>query len=234
MIQLSIVIPCYNEGQNLSLLLKQAHHLLQQRHDLEFILVNNGSTDQSVEWLEPVAHERLKVISISTNHGYGYGILVGLSQAQGDVLGWTHADLVHGLEDALQLFDYFQQAKKSNIILKGQRQCRGLFETFYAWIVQGLCRLLIHQKLHDIRCQPKLFSREFYEDHLKRKAPQDFTLDLYLLYQANKCHYQIIEQPVNYQPRQHGLAKGVGHWRTGIRQLKKTFLYLLRLKNHTS
>jgi glycosyltransferase involved in cell wall biosynthesis len=235
---LSVIIPCHNEAQHLPPLIDKAKQLIKQHPNLEVIFVNNGSTDPSAALLEQIqpseALARLKVINIANNHGYGYGILVGLSQASGDVLGWTHADLPHALEDTLKLFDNFieRHREQPNIVFKGRRQHRRMFETVYAWIVQWLCRLLIKQKLNDIRCQPKLFMRDFYENYLKSTAPHDFTLDLYTLYQANKHGYVIIERPVSYRPRQHGIAKGVGHWRTGLRQLKNTFSYLRRLKKH--
>ena len=90
----SLVIPCFNEEENLPRLIDSCLALI-DRSDCEVIVVNNGSTDNSAEilprLLEP--HKNLRAIYIDKNIGYGHGILTGLKDAKGEILGWTHADL---------------------------------------------------------------------------------------------------------------------------------------------
>ena len=94
--KLSIIIPCYNEGMNIPLLIKSLLDSINQRKDVEVILVNNGSTDDSESILNKEVNRNnnlFKIVNIKKNIGYGFGILTGLKNATGDVLSWTHADL---------------------------------------------------------------------------------------------------------------------------------------------
>ncbi|MBX3103282.1 MAG: glycosyltransferase family 2 protein, partial [Bacteroidetes bacterium] len=91
---LTVVIPCYNEALNIPLLLRRFAEKI-DRDDVELLLVNNGSKDNSAEVLAaelpkyPFARTHL----VPVNQGYGYGILSGLAQTTAPYIGWTHADM---------------------------------------------------------------------------------------------------------------------------------------------
>jgi len=96
-----------------------------------------------------------------------------------------------------------------------------------------LCQtfLILKVYLRDINAQPKLFSREFFNNYLKDNAPNDFSIDLYLLYQARKHRYNTLSIPVYFAPRQHGEAKGGGgSWNNRIILIKRTFKYIIGLR----
>ena len=83
--QLSIVVPCYNEVLNLPNIFAKFDDILAKRTDIEVILVNNGSTDNSAQVFEKEISARkeknIKLVNVMQNQGYGYGILSGLEQA---------------------------------------------------------------------------------------------------------------------------------------------------------
>ena len=111
---LSIVIPCYNEESNLMEIIKQIDEiLLNTKFEIEFILVNNGSTDNSKNILETLINDnrQIKLINIENNIGYGSGILSGLKIANGDVLSWTHADLQTDFFDVIRAYNKYQSEK---------------------------------------------------------------------------------------------------------------------------
>ena len=69
----------------------------------------NGSTDNSLSVLKQFSDciDRLRVIKVDSNQGYGHGILKGLEEANGEILSWTHADLQtdpRDILDGLKLF----------------------------------------------------------------------------------------------------------------------------------
>ena len=101
--RLSLVIPCYNEAANLPLLLKRCEHLALMP-DVEVILVDNGSTDDSPVILAQLLplYPGCSSVRVEKNQGYGHGILMGLRAAHGEILAWTHADLQTDPRDALQ------------------------------------------------------------------------------------------------------------------------------------
>ena len=117
----SLIIPCYNESANLPLLLERCKGLV-ERPGVEVILVDNGSTDASPQVLERLlpSYPGCRSVRVEVNQGYGFGILSGLRAAQGEILGWTHADLQTDPMDALRGLEFFDQ-HGPNIFVKGRR-----------------------------------------------------------------------------------------------------------------
>ena len=81
--KLSIVVPCYNEEENIPLLLKRFEEVI-KRDDMEVILVDNGSTDGSARVLSELVpgYAFARTVSVEVNQGYGYGILQGLKECR--------------------------------------------------------------------------------------------------------------------------------------------------------
>ena len=231
---LSLIIPCYNEADNIPLLLKQIEVVLNKKADIEIILVNNGSTDHTLDVFQ--TYEKMindlcmKIVTVNENKGYGFGILAGLKEASCSILSWTHADLQTDLTDIITAYECYTKSQQPCFI-KGSRKKRHILERFFTFGMQIYAKMIIGLWLHDINAQPKLFSREFYEKFIINKAPHDFSLDIYALATAKKNKYHIIEFPVYFHKRQHGQAKGGGSWPTRIKLIKRTMTYIKELKN---
>ena len=135
MIELSIVIPCYNESANLKALVDNCSALLHAHEMVEIILVDNGSSDDSAVILKNLLDrsevQGLKIFHVPVNKGYGYGILQGLSQARGKILCWTHADLQTDIFDTIKAWQLWKKDANENTLIKGKRKGRGLFDTFF-------------------------------------------------------------------------------------------------------
>jgi glycosyltransferase involved in cell wall biosynthesis len=90
MIELSIVIPCYNESTAIPILLEQCRVASLNRIDIEFIIVDNGSTDETnkilLRTLSDIDFKGFKSLRIEKNIGYGNGIVQGLLAASGNIL----------------------------------------------------------------------------------------------------------------------------------------------------
>ena len=80
--RMSLVIPCYNEARNLPLLVARLRETF-VRDDIEAILVDNGSTDDSPAVLDALLRSpsRIRSVRVEKNQGYGFGILAGLAAA---------------------------------------------------------------------------------------------------------------------------------------------------------
>lgn len=93
---ISIIIPSYNEEENLPALYERLKHVAETlEHKFEFIFVDDGSSDRSFQFLEDVAGKdsRVKVIKFSRNFGSHAACLAGLAQARGDACTFLSADL---------------------------------------------------------------------------------------------------------------------------------------------
>ena len=232
--ELSIVIPCYNESENISALVQKFETI--QNGEIEIILVDNGSSDNTAAVLskELVNKQQFfKSVPIAHNIGYGHGIMTGVKEAGGDVIAWTHADLQTDPTDVINAYsDFTENSDYEKCILKGKRVGRNLFDTFFTFGMGVLSSFLMGVKLSDINAQPKMFHRSFLEN--LTDAPDDFSLDLYLLFQARVNGYEILEYPVHYGRRMHGVAKGGGTLKGKWKLIKRTWVYMNELKNKLS
>lgn len=230
MIFCSIVVPCYNEKENIPLLLEAFKKVLKNRKDIEIIMVNNGSTDGSELIFEKLLPQypfaRLETVEV--NQGYGFGILHGLRSAKGKFLGWTHADLQTDPIDIIKAVKLINKyGNTSDLYIKGNRKGRPVSDTFFTFGMSVLELLLTGKWLPDINAQPNIFSREFFDQW--RNPPYDFSLDLYAFYMAKKNSLHMIRFPVKFPERIHGNSK----WNTGFKAkykfIKRTTEYSIKL-----
>lgn len=234
--KLSIIIPCYNEADNIALICSELNLILAKHPYVEMILVNNGSTDNSKNVFNEVLSNNLfannyKIVDVPVNKGYGFGILSGLSQATADVLAWTHADMQTDPIDIITAYKEYLKYNDNTVFVKGNRQQRALGPAFFTWGMGVIASLALKQNLTDIGAQPKLFSRNFYITYLKDKAPYDFSLDLYAQYWAKK-EGKIIEIPVIFKTRLHGEAKGGGSLKTRLKVSKRVFNFIFEMRKN--
>ena len=118
--KLSIIIPCFNESKSMPILLENFFEKL-KRKDVELIIVNNGSDDNTKKVLLKYKkkYKGLNIINIKKNIGYGNGILVGMKKAKGIFLSWTHADLQTDPYDVINGFEKFDKKLSTKIFIKG-------------------------------------------------------------------------------------------------------------------
>jgi len=226
----SLVIPCYNEAKSLPMLTERCMAAIRADRDLEVILVDNGSTDDSQALMAQFAREpRLKIVRIEVNGGYGAGILVGLSAAQGEVLGWTHADLQTDPLDAVTALQFFKGASDwRRLYVKGRRRGRPLSDEVFTAGMSAFETILLRTPLVDINAQPNLFSRSLFESWVR--APSDFSLDLFAYHSAKAAGFRVIRFPVEFRERQHGHSHWNIDWRSKAKFIKRTLDYSLELK----
>lgn len=226
---LSVVVPCYNEVKNIPLIVSKFNKILEDSEkEIEVILVNNGSTDDSKNIFEKTISkikQDIRVLNVKKNIGYGHGILLGLKMAKGDILCWTHADLQTDPRDVISALNEYEKHNDISLVIKGKRRNRNLIDSFFTWGMQVYCTIFLKTKLNDINAQPKLFSRSFYEKKFKN-PPLDFSLDLYLMLNAKK----IKTVDVFFHKRKFGEAKGGGTISGKLKLISRTIKYISNLK----
>lgn len=230
MTALSLVIPCYNEAANLPLLLGRLDQVM-GRDDVEVVLVDNGSDDESPAFLAEAAAGRayLETVRVEVNRGYGHGILAGLAAARGDLLAWTHADLQTDPGDALTGLALFEAAAApDHLFVKGRRHGRPLADVVFTAGMAGFETLLLGRPMWDINAQPTIFPRAFFETW--GQPPDDFSLDLYAYYQAKVQGLRVARFPVRFGERAHGVSHWNVDWRAKLRFIKRTMRYSLDLR----
>lgn len=234
MIALSLVIPCYNEADNLPLLIARCREAL-VRDDIEVILVDNGSTDRSPEVFTALldGQSRIRTVRVEKNQGYGFGILSGLRAAEGRILAWTHADMQTDPADALKGLALFEQAADpERLFVKGKRHGRPLGDVAFTVGMSAFETLLLGRTFWDINAQPTMFPRSFFAE--LDQPPHDFSLDLYVYFKAKAKGLTVKRFPVHFGARAHGQSHWNVNWRAKMKFIRRTVDFSLTLRRSLS
>lgn len=224
----SLVIPCYNEAANLPLLMERCRELA-NRTDFEVILVNNGSTDGTEQVLEKLLpkYPGCRTVRVEKNQGYGFGIVSGLKAAKGEILGWTHADMQTDPQDVLVGLECFEKYG-DDIFVKGRRHGRPFMDVVFTVGMSIFETVLLARPMWDINAQPTMFSRSFFENW--NAPPEDFSLDLYAYYKAQRCRLKVFRFPVKFGERAHGVSHWNVSWSAKWKFIKRTVRFSMKLK----
>ena len=228
----SLVIPCYNEGAALPALIARCRKMLHQRDDLEVIFVNNGSIDHSAavfaDEIKVSDGPKLWVCDVAENKGYGYGILAGLNVANGQAIGWTHADMQTDPADFLKAIDIYEQNGCVQMFVKGSRQKRSWRDMFFTRGMTIFEYVLLGCWLEEINAQPNLFQKTFLKS--LESPPHDFSLDLYFFFSAVQQRIPIYRFSVIFGNREYGVGHSDTFW-SKLRYCWSTIKYSTKLKS---
>ena len=226
---LSLVIPCYDEAKNLPELIARCKSLTAQ-DDIEIILVDNGSRDETPRILAAATSETgLRSLRVDINQGYGFGILAGLRAARGDILGWTHADLQTDPADALRGLEIFKRPPGAKIFVKGRRYGRKFDDAVFTLGMSCFETALFGMPFWDVNAQPTLVPRSLFESW--KNPPHDFALDLYAYWSARRLGYAVKRFPVYFGPRGFGtLSRWNVDWRSKLKMIRRVIGYSWQLR----
>jgi glycosyltransferase involved in cell wall biosynthesis len=142
--QLTVIIPAYNEAENLEIILPQLIDYCSQRN-WKIIIVNDGSTDHSKAVLATVpATDALKVVHHKLNKGYGAAIKTGISNCDTVYCITIDADGQHRFEDIEKLYSCLKSKDADMIVgsrkgLPSATFMRGVGKS----IIRGLAKMLM-------------------------------------------------------------------------------------------
>ena len=229
----SIIVPCYNEEKNLKMLMQEIYNKVVQNtnEEVEVILVNNGSNDNSSAIMEELRkmYDFLKIENVEANQGYGYGILRGLQAASGDYFAWIHADLQFDPIEVNKGMEFLKSnGYPKDVFIKGIRTHRPLSDTLFTFGMSIYETIVLHKILWDINAQPTLIPRELFETW--KNPPYDFSLDLYAYYMAKKQKYKIHRYKIIQRERKEGKSTWNTGFKSRIKLIKRVLNYSKKLK----
>ena len=163
--KISVVVPCYNEEESLPLFYEEVNKVTEQmkkKAEFEFIFVNDGSKDKTLEELRKLAKKdkRVKYISFSRNFGKEAGMLAGLEHATGDYVTTMDADLqdpptlLEEMFDTLEAGEYDCCATKSTN-RKGYSFLRKTFTKWFYEIIGKISKTEMVPGARDFRLMTK-------------------------------------------------------------------------------
>jgi dolichol-phosphate mannosyltransferase len=210
---LSIVIPVHNEEECICSTIEHLHlELCLREVPHEIVVVDDGSTDRSLELIQGLANIRpeLKVIQNTGSKGFGRAIILGLDYITGDAVVIMMAD---ESDDCRDVICYWQELNKGYDCVFGSRFVKGggtidypLIKLIINRIANTLLRLFFGIKLNDTTNAFKAYRREVI-DGCRPLIAHHFNLTVELPLKAIVRGYSWTMIPITWRNRRTGLAK---------------------------
>ncbi len=221
--KLSIVVPVYNEVENIPLLHQALITAIAPlQYPWEVILVDDGSKDESLPALEKLADadkDHVRVVALRRNFGQTAAIAAGIDHAEGDVIILMDADMQNDPADIPMMVQKIEEGYDLVSGWRKHRQDTFITRTLPSNIANGLISWVTGVRLHDYGCTLKAYRREVITGYRLYGEMHRF-IPVY----ANQVGAKMIEVPVHHHPRIHGKAK------YGLERTFKVILDLFTVK----
>jgi len=204
-LQVSVVIPVYNEEENVELLCRKLHDVLPgMKRSYEVILVDDGSTDATWPRLVEAVkrHPHFRLIRFRRNFGQTAAMSAGIDYAKGEVIVMLDADLQNDPEDIPKLLEKIDDGAD---VVSGWRKDRKdpfINRRLPSMIANGLISKITSVRLHDYGCTLKAYRREVIKDVRLYGEMHRFIPAL-----ASWVGGRIDEVVVGHHARQYGKSK---------------------------
>jgi dolichyl-phosphate beta-glucosyltransferase len=231
-VSLSIVVPIFNEEQILNDSIKELQEcFIQNKGLLELIIVNDRSTDNSLEIVKNrfYTNQNIKIIDNKIRKGKAISVRDGIMMAEGEYIIFIDADLsvpvkeikkilTHARSDTDVIIGVRDENNKTTVIIKP------LYRKAISKIYNCLCNILFFKnKIIDIGCGFKAFKREVARDLFSNLYIKSWVFDVEILSKAIEKKYKIVQVPVDWA------FKGKSHLNI-YKDLVVAFCELLKFK----
>ena len=206
---ISLVMPAYNEADNIEPMVAEATPALEANADsYEIIVVDDGSADDTAAVTRRVmeTHPHVRLVEHPVNKGFGAAVFSGFTSAEKDWIFYTDADRQFVLSELERFVPYMEEAD----LIAGYRAPRRdpFLRVFYGKGWSALCALVFGYTVRDVDCGFKLFRREIIEDLAPQIASRGATFSIEWLVRAKRAGYRFVELPVSHRPRVAGSQTG--------------------------
>lgn len=235
--EISVVVPFYNEEIRMEPGLSQSLEYLQQnlKSPFEVIFVNDGSTDNTLAILEKVknSHQNLtiRIISYEQNRGKGYAVKTGVLCSEGEKIVVTDADFSISLTEIdrfieeLDRYDIVIGSKKHALTntLVSQNALRRFLGKAFTVLVNSIFGL----SYTDVTCGFKGFRSATAKDIFTKQITKRWSYDAEVLFLATRKGYRIKEIPVEWKHVQGGTISPVSESFRSLRDITLIVIYFL-------
>ncbi|HCR72264.1 MAG TPA: glycosyltransferase [Anaerolineae bacterium] len=220
---LSLIVPVYNEQDNLPLLFEAIYKVMNPLGKTwEIILVDDGSQDNSLNILKEYAEkdkEHVKVVSFRRNFGQTPAIAAGIDYSQGDIIVLLDADLQNDPADIPMMLAKLDEGYELVSGWRKNRKDNAVTRNFPSMIANRIISWVTGVHLHDYGCTLKAYRREVLEGFRLYGEMHRFIPVF-----ANSVGARITEVVVNHHPRKFGKTK------YGLERTVKVILDLFTVK----
>lgn len=206
MIDLSVVIPAYNEESRILPTLESVHAFLNKNFPaFEIIVVNDGSRDSTSQVVTEFAkhHEGVRLIAYEVNKGKGYAVRVGMLAASGNLILMNDADGSSPIQEVLRLKEAMENGADIVIASRAKedptRVVKALaYRTYMGNTFNSIVQWLLLPGLKDTQCGFKLFKRPVAQDIFSCSRIDGYAFDVEVLYIAKCRNYKIVEIAIDW------------------------------------
>jgi glycosyltransferase involved in cell wall biosynthesis len=202
--RLTVVIPAFNEAQNLPLLLPELVAYCAERH-WKIIVVNDGSTDGSKEILSQYEkNENFRVIHHKLNKGYGAALKSGILACESQYAVTIDADGQHYLDDIDKLLANMV-ANDADLVVGSRKgsASRSSYRGLGKSIIRTLAKMLMTVPIHDLNSGMKIYDTALAKKYV-HLAPDTMAFsDIITLVFINNRHL-VLEEPIRIKERKYG------------------------------
>jgi dolichyl-phosphate beta-glucosyltransferase len=204
--RLSVVIPMYNEAHRLRHSLPRLEAYFRQRpYTVEFVVVDDGSSDNTVEMARAAlgSDEDVHIIESKPNRGKGHAVKVGMLAARGQIALFTDADLSTPPDEIEKFWEWFDSGYD---VVIGSRKMKGahierhqpLWRENMGKVFTWLTNRLATRGISDITCGFKAFKHDTAQELFSRSIIADWSFDAEVLFIAQQHGKRIKEVPVHW------------------------------------
>ena len=223
MTNLSLVVPVYNEKDNLPLLMDAIlTEMAQLDKEWEVVFVDDGSKDGSLDILETLVEKypsRVSVVVFRRNFGQTAAIAAGIDYSEGDIIVLLDADMQNDPADIPMLLEKLDEGYDLVSGWRKDRKDNRFTRTIPSNMANGLISWVTGVHLHDYGCTLKVYRREALEGFRLYGEMHRFIPVF-----AHSVGAKITELPVRHHPRKFGEAK------YGLERTVKVILDLFTVK----
>jgi glycosyltransferase involved in cell wall biosynthesis len=216
---ISVVIPVFNEVDNLVVLLDELEGVLSTHYArYEIVVVDDGSSDGTGELLRPLVGERphLRAVFLRRNFGQTAAFDAGFRAASGDIIVTMDGDLQNDPADIPAMVRQLEEGFDMIAGWRSKRQDAALMRKLPSRVANWLIRKATQAPIHDLGCSLRVYRREVTEELRLYGEMHRFISVL-----AFNMGARISELKVNHRPRRAGASK------YGLRRTLKVVLDLI-------
>lgn len=205
---LSLVIPVYNEEDNLPILAEQIRQALTpmeaQGRQWDVIFIDDGSKDGSLPAMRAIAKAdpRFTYLAFAANCGQSAGFGAGFEAATGDVVVTLDADLQNDPADIPAMIDMYESQDADMVIGWRQKRRDTWIKRIASKIGNGVRNRLTRETVRDTGCSLKVMRAA-----MAKRLPMFHGMHRFMPTLMKLQGAKVVEVPVNHRPREHGQSK---------------------------
>ena len=202
---LSIVVPLYNERENVVPLIEAIRQALGPGGKWEILLVDDGSTDGTADEVRGVAvvDPRVRLIRLARNYGQTIALQAGFDHANGRIVVSIDGDLQNDPADIPRLVRTLEEEDYDLVAGYRMERAESARRRWPSKVANSLVRLLTGVDVRDTGCTLRAYRRELLDDFVIYSDLHRFIPAVAVSLRSAR----ITEMPVRHQPRLHGRSK---------------------------